>query len=215
MTKYSKLSLSERIHIKALLLQNLNNNQIAIKIGRHRSTIKREMDKWSIYDNVDDYDPILAHPCAVDDKGCIRRFENKLTNNPTLLKFVLKKLKLRWSPQQIRGWLKDIYPNNYHMNISHESIYSYIYTVARDELKKELISYLRYSKKNRKSNVASLKYFINIKGKLSIDYRPKEVDDRIIPGTGKAISLSVKTEKQLSVYCRKNNQIHYCCSSKR
>ena len=68
------------------------------------------------------------------------------------------------------------------MNISHESIYKFIYFVAKGELKKELISYLRRSKNKRKSSIGSRKHKSKIKNRVSIDLRPKEVEDRIVPG---------------------------------
>jgi len=110
------------------------------------------------------------------------RRELKLENNEKLLNLVLEKLRLRWSPEQISGHFKLEYRNDKTMNISHETIYQYIYTVAKGALKKELISYLRYGKSNRKSRVGSKKNSIRIKDRITIDERPEEVDARIVPG---------------------------------
>lgn len=182
MKKASKLTFEERVQIRTHLEHQLRPAQIAKKLDRHRSTICRELNLWSIKDNFEDYDPRLAHAYAREGYGIIRRFEFKLVNHPKLLKLVIAKLKLRWSPQQISAYLKRKFPKEKKMQISHESIYKYIYTVARGELKKELIAYLRYGKAKRKSNVGSRKSSIRIKDRISIDYRPEEVDDRTVPG---------------------------------
>lgn len=182
MIKAKKLTLEERIKIRTFLECFVNPAQIAKKLNRHRSTISRELNKWGIKKNFQDYDPRLAHWFSSDNFGVVHRAEFKLVKNLKLLKIVVKKLKLRWSPQQVTGWLKYKFPNDKSMSISHESIYKYIYSVARGELKKELISYLRYEKAKRKSIVGSRKNTIKIKDRVSISSRPEQVNDRIVPG---------------------------------
>lgn len=182
MRKTNKLTLEERIKIRTFLECFFNPSQIANKLNRHRSTISRELNKWGIKKNFHDYDPHLAHWFAVDNFGIVHRAEFKLEKNRKLLDLVTNKLKLRWSPQQISGWLSIHFPNDKSMSISHESIYKYIYSVARGELKKELISYLRYEKAKRKSIVGSRKNAIKIKDRVSISSRPEQVDDRTVPG---------------------------------
>jgi IS30 family transposase len=69
------------------------------------------------------------------------------------------------------------------MRASHETIYTYVYCLARGSLKKELVSYLRQHKSDRRhSRVSSTKRATAISNLTSIDERPKEVEDRIIPG---------------------------------
>lgn len=182
MRKAKKLTLEERIKIKTFLECLLIPSQIAKKLDRHRSTITRELNKWGIKKNHQDYDPHLAQWFSIDNFGVVHRNEVKLEKNPKLLKLVIKKLKLRWSPQQISGWLSIKFPNDNFMSISHESIYKYIYSVARGELKKELTSYLRFEKAKRKSIVGSRKNTIKIKDRVSISHRPEQVNDRIVPG---------------------------------
>ena len=48
------------------------------------------------------------------------------------------KLRRRWSPQQIAGWLKVTYPNDPEMQVSHESIYRTLFVQSRGALRKEL-----------------------------------------------------------------------------
>jgi IS30 family transposase len=42
-----------------------------------------------------------------------------------------EQLKLKWSPQQIAGWLKATYPNDAEMQVSHETIYRTVHPVPR------------------------------------------------------------------------------------
>ena len=56
-----------------------------------------------------------------------------------LQKIVASKLILDWSPEQISGWLKNQYPEDESMRVSHETIYRSLFMQARGVLKKELI----------------------------------------------------------------------------
>jgi IS30 family transposase len=46
----------------------------------------------------------------------------------------------KWSPQQIAGVLKRVWPDDPTMHISHESIYTAIYAHPRGELRRQLIA---------------------------------------------------------------------------
>jgi transposase, IS30 family len=50
---------------------------------------------------------------------------------PALRAIVGEQLKLKWSPQQIAGWLKATYPNDAEMQVSHETIYRTVHPVPR------------------------------------------------------------------------------------
>lgn len=96
----------------------------------------------------------------------------------------MAKLKLRWSPEQIANFLKEKYPQDKGMRISHEAIYTYLYVLPKGQLKKELLFYLRQGKKRRYKR--SGKNQTGIERKLedmtSIEERPAEVADRTVPG---------------------------------
>ena len=78
------------------------------------------------------------------------------------------------------------YPQDERMRISHEAIYRYIYVLPRGSLKKELISSLRQERKHRRKKGGRKGKPEEKRGKiadmLSLEERPKEVEDRIIPG---------------------------------
>jgi len=96
---------------------------------------------------------------------------------------VAVKLKQDWSPQQIAGWLRDQYPGNPEMWVSHETIYRSLFVQARGALKKELIGHLRSKRSHRRPRHATDgRRGERIIDAVSISQRPAEVEDRAVPG---------------------------------
>ena len=46
--------------------------------------------------------------------------------------------RVRWSPQQISGWLVEEFPDDPEMRVSHETIYVSLFVQSRGALRKEL-----------------------------------------------------------------------------
>ena len=95
-----------------------------------------------------------------------------------------QKLRRKWSPEQIAGWLKRTFPKKAQKQVSHETIYRSLYIQARGVLKKELLEHLRAKRTVRRSKHASLKRngLGQIKNAVSISQRPASVEDRAVPG---------------------------------
>ena len=93
-------------------------------------------------------------------------------------------LRRNWSPQQIAGWLKSIYPEDEAFRVSHETIYRSLFVQARGVLKKALIEHLRTHRSIRRSRHATAKADGRgeIPDMVSIRERPASVDDRAVPG---------------------------------
>lgn len=176
MAKYQCLTLLERVRIEKFINQGLNKTEIAQKLGRHKSTISREINRWG---PKEDYNFALADWWAIEERTKYK--PKKLKENIKLCTFVLEHLKKRWSPEQISIKLKQLYPGDLRMNVSYETIYTYIYVLTRGELRKELIGYLRQGKpkryKKRKKKKGS-----RIVDALCIDQRDPSIEDRVIPG---------------------------------
>jgi IS30 family transposase len=104
--------------------------------------------------------------------------------NSELRDVVASKLILDWSPEQISGWLKTLYPNNESMRVSHETIYRSLFIQARGVLKKELMDHLRSKRRMHRSRHASEHGHRReqIVDAISIRERPAEAEDRAIPG---------------------------------
>jgi IS30 family transposase len=97
---------------------------------------------------------------------------------------VALRLREDWSPEQISGWLKQKFPDDDRMNISHETIYRSLFIQARGVLKKELQSHLRSRRRMRRSKNASRadQKRGQIVDAISIQERPAKVEDRAVPG---------------------------------
>ena len=88
----------------------------------------------------------------------------------------------RWSPQQISGTLKRIWPRDPSMHVSHETIYNAIYARPRGELRRELVACLRQAHSTRKPRTRGQDRRGQLADMLSIHVRPPEVEDRVMPG---------------------------------
>ena len=91
---------------------------------------------------------------------------------------------MNWAPQQIAGWLKQQYPDDETMQVSHETIYRSLFIQARGVLKAELMKHLRSRRLMRRSKHASTKGQPRgqIIDAVSIRERPAEAEDRAVPG---------------------------------
>src|SRR5579859_4543589 len=108
----------------------------------------------------------------------------RLATHSKLQEIVASKLMQDWSPEQISGWLKQQYPEDESLRVSHESIYRSLFIQARGALKQELIQHLRSKRRIRRSRHASIHGHSQgkIVDAISIRERPAEVEDRAIPG---------------------------------
>lgn len=174
------LNMYEREQIAKGFAQNLSRRQIADIINRHHTTIVRELNnngRWPYK-----YSPYDANGRANELKRKAKKI-SKIEKCEELKKYIFKKLKLKWSPEQISNILKIRYKNKSSMQISHESIYTYIYLLPRGALRKELISFLRQGTKGRqKRKRGYIDRQQKIPNIISIQERPREVESRTVPG---------------------------------
>jgi len=147
MKTYYRLTFEEREEISRLLSQKCSFNAIANHLNRDRGTISREVNQSS--GNKYIYRAIRAQNRVRRKSTKRRKGKRKLDKNKRLKKEVMAKLKLRWSPEQIANFLREKYPQDKDMRISHEAIYTYLYVLPKGQLKKEILSYLRQGKKRR------------------------------------------------------------------
>jgi IS30 family transposase len=189
MMTYTRLSGEERETISLLNAQGHTYTYIAELLGRHVSTIGREVYRHSQPGPTVEgggYRAGLAHQRAKTQARNSHRKTAKLTSSAPMLTLVHQKLRLRWSPHQISQWLRHHQPPAFY--VSPETIYQYIYLLPRGELRRELIGLLRQRKplrKNRKADPASTQAKPQrgvIADMISITERPEEVADRSVPG---------------------------------
>lgn len=165
--RYKQVGWTDRIAIFHLLDEKFSKNYIANKLGFHRSTIYREIERNRCPYK---YGPALANLLAKE-----RRHQKaqKLYKNQYLKNYICEKLARDWSPEQIAGRLKII--NSGKCIISHETIYKFIY--SEEGKANKLYQYLRKKKRVRKPQISRKNRAI-IPNRVSILDRPKEVEKR-------------------------------------
>ena len=92
---------------------------------------------------------------------------------------VLESLSGGLSPEQASGILR-LMPDP--VRISHESIYTALYAMPRGELRAEILALLPRGHKTRRPRSARTDRRGLIAGAISIDERPIEVAERLVPG---------------------------------
>jgi IS30 family transposase len=174
------LSLAEREEISRGLAADASIRSIAKGLGRAPSTVSREVRRHAGRYYRERYRARTADwrawRRARRPKACLLSVHRQLQG------LVAGKLKLDWSPQQISGWLKEQYPADESMRVSHETIYRTLFVQARGALKKELLGHLRGKRRLRRSRVARKDGRGQIVDAVSIRERPAEVEDRAVPG---------------------------------
>ncbi len=187
------LSLSEREEISRGLSVRQSLRAIARQLGRAPSTVSREVRRNGGSDR---------YRAAASDQAAWDRAQRpkpcKLACYPALSRTVSMKLRRKWSPEQIAGWLKRAFPGETQRQVSHETIYRSLYIQARGVLKKELLKHLRARRTIRRSRHASLKRngLGQIKDAVSIRERPASVEDRAIPGHWEGDRHSFSAERR-------------------
>lgn len=179
MTKYIRLTITDREEISRGLAAGWTYSHIAHNINRPVSTVSREVKGNCKYKRC--YRAALADQKARDIHHKQKQLK-KLEANEQLRNYVLEKLRLKWSPEEIAKRLKTDYATDITMRASYETIYTYLYCLPRGSLKKELLKCLRQERKFRHNRKALHAKRSTITDFLSISERPEEVKDRIIPG---------------------------------
>ena len=180
MNKYKRLSAVEREEISRMLAQKCSFQSIAKTLGRNVSTISREVGAGSC--NQHTYRAEKAQNRSVRNSRKRRGGKYSLDDHVRLKRYVFRKLRLQWSPVQIAEMVEKDYPTDTTIRISPESIYTYLYVLPKGALKKELLSCLRQNRKHRHKQRRGVEAKRKLEDMLSIEERPKEVEDRIIPG---------------------------------
>src|ERR1700681_3482964 len=145
------LTLAEREDISRGIASGSSIGDIAKGLQRAVSTVSREVARHGgrpqyRANEADQQD----WQSALRPKLCLLAIHSKLQE------IVASKLILDWSPEQISGWLKNQYPEDPSMRVSHETIYRSLFIQARGVLKKELIQHLRTKRRIRRSQHSSV-----------------------------------------------------------
>jgi transposase, IS30 family len=176
---YKQLSAEERATIMLMQKEGSGLRKMGRFLNRSPSTISREIARD--LGVASGYDSSLAGAQARQLRIKPRK-EPKLVVGGALFGVVVERLKKKWSPEQIAGTLKIMYPDQLSKRVSHETIYHTLYAMPRGELRRELVACLRWSRDKRRSRTRAPDGRGHIAEMQSIHLRPPEVADRLIPG---------------------------------
>lgn len=178
---YTHLSQIERYQISSLTQAKVSVSEIAKVLGRHRSTIWREIQRGS-------------GPCGYKAKQAQHLAEaravwsrNAAQIDQTCRKQIRQCLRQHWSPEQIAA----------HVDASHESIYQYIY--ADKAAGGDLHMYLRSQKKRRKRHASGQNRRGQIANRRSISQRPAHIEERAQVGHWEGDTMIGKGNKKAIV----------------
>ena len=172
------LTLSEREEISRDIAAGESLRCIAVRLDRSPSTVAREVTR---HGGRDRYRASAADRVALANMR--RPKVAKLAQCARLRAVVEEKLQLRWSPEQIAGWLRLEFPDDPEMRVSHETIYLSLFVQTRGALRKELTRYLRLRHSVRRpGGKPDHTGQSHIPAMVNIRERPPDVEDRAVPG---------------------------------
>lgn len=169
---YNQITSGERYTLGSLHTQGFSQAAIARVLGRHPSTVGRELKR-----NSTRYDGAYRHSKAQERTGG-RRSRSRRNRHFTSadLELVEILLKEKFSPEQASAYLRQMGL----LQISHETIYQHVW---RDrEAGGTLWMHLRCSPKRRRKRYGKYDSRGRLAGKKMIDERPPEVETREEPG---------------------------------
>lgn len=181
---YTQLTQEQRYQIYALLKMGHNQTEIATVIGKHKSTVSRELRRNK---GLRGYRPKQAHSQALN-----RRNHGQKRITEEWWQLIEMQLRLDWSPEQVSGWLQ----RHHEVRISHEWIYQHI--LADKQAGGELYRHLRCQKKRRK-RYGSYDRRGRIPNQTSIENRPAIVDERTRIGDWEVDTIIGKRHRQAIV----------------
>jgi len=162
MKNYNRLTEQDRCMIENGIRKRMSIGSIACSIDRNKSTVSREINKnggiFKYYAPKSQYKRVRSN----------RLGQSKIDSSQALKQYVLRKLKLGWSPKVIAGrWNME----NDGIKISHETIYTWIYEIDNN-------LYLLLSRKKKKRGLKPQRNKSKIKDRISIHQRPCFIGDR-------------------------------------
>jgi len=167
MRTYRQLTPGERYELSTLRRQGLRPAEIARALGRHRSTVIREIRRNMCSDGA-------YRPATADDFARWRRARSRRNQRFTADDWTLVEVWLRedFSPDQVSGWLRRFR----RLSISHETIYRHIW--RNKQRGGTLYRHLRCAQKKRRKRYGAYDSRGRLAGKRPIAERPPGATNR-------------------------------------
>jgi IS30 family transposase len=168
MSTYRRVTAEDRLLVKAYLDVGLNQSEVAVKLGFHKSTISRELRRNS---GGRGYRHKQAQRFS-QEKQAWRSNPRKL--NRELVKTINRLLAKKWSPLQISERLR----HEGNMSVCYETIYQHVYSDFKSG--GTLFTHLRFSHRKRKPRFPRRNKDRRglIKNAVSIEKRPVGANNR-------------------------------------
>ena len=165
---YHQLTSGERYMLAALRRQGCNQSQIACALGRHRSTVCREVRRNST--RADGHYRAFTAQERTNGRRSRSRRNSRFT--PEDFALIDELLCRQWSPEQVAGHLA----RSGQLSVSHETIYRHVW---RDKKAGGLLhTHLRGARKRRRKRYGAYDSRGRLAGKRMISERPPEVEAR-------------------------------------
>jgi IS30 family transposase len=172
--QYTHFTNEERMNLGYLYGLNTSIREIAKTLNKNPSSISRELNR--------NKDPVsgrylygLADRLSHERRARVNRKLKKVYIDSELEEYVISKLKLDWSPQQISGRMREDIKNGLDVGfslkecITYQTIYQYI-----EKDKPELKQYLRFNRKGKYRR----KYRTKLREKQREESKKKRIDTR-------------------------------------
>ena len=166
--EFQQLTKEDFVRIETLLNEGIKPPGIAIRLGKNKTTVYRCIEQ-----NGEEDGSFLAEKAweKVRERKSSANTHYRILSESMLAKYIVEKIECYWSPEQIAG----TWGLEQKETVCHETIYQFIYQYHPELIKLHLRRKGKKYQHNRKE-----KY--QIKDRIMIDERPKEVENRDIPG---------------------------------
>ena len=169
---YEQLKPEDRATVMLMDREGSSLRAMPRTVGRSPSTISREINRHRL----------CGHAYDASQSGYrarARRFQRRKAPNlgqETILFGVVEhSLREGWSPEQIAGTMKCLYPHQPEQRVSHETIYNSLYVMPKGELRTELLGCLRQRPRFRRSRARGEDRRGQIQDTTCLHLRPPEV----------------------------------------
>jgi len=196
---YHHITQEQRTELGVLLRVKTKKQDIAKQLNKHRSSIWREMHRNKANTNTGYHAEIARSQTKMRRLTANSHFR-KIDSSKELQKYIYKRLRATWTPEQIAGTLREEFGFTV---LCHQTIYQYIYKV-----KPKWIQYLRHKKNRfrRRHGTAGRLQILADSKKKRIDQRPLLIEERTRIGDweGDTVVGKEKTKRILTYVERKS-----------
>ena len=194
---YKHFTPDKRNELAALLRAGVKKKDIAKQLGKHRTTIWRERQRGKGANGR--YYTRKAKRLAKEKRIKANTRFRKIENDKYLRRYVVKKLRKYWSPEQIAGrWNRD----HKRKHIGKDTIYKFVYSKRKD-----LVKYLRCQKgkyRRRYGTRIREKERERLK-KRRVDERPIEADLRLNLGHWEGDTILGKDKQHILTHTERKS----------